>query len=301
MSGVEEALRAQRQAWRDVCESTMTITNRELPTEQPKRILLFGVGSSHHAARLTSYTLIRDKFRERIPVIACDSLAIGTEIFPTRSDWAFAFSHRGRTEATLRALEACEGAGAFTVLVAAKGVEQPQFAKFLLATCPRETVEPHTVSLTSAVCAVTTLLSGGKACEEWEALRSIGDPDLDSYRARAGEGPAIVLGEWEGEWLAREGALKLMEMARSPVRSFSTEEYFHGPRLSRRESDKIWYVAHARDRRAGEVQASHQIGMFGSSPLAWVPALVELQWLALAVALNRGVDPDARPAGTAGP
>jgi fructoselysine-6-P-deglycase FrlB-like protein len=293
MSGVETALRAQRDAWREVVEATVAISNRELPMETPKRILLFGVGSSFHAARLTAYTLIRDKFRERTPVIACSSLAIGTEIFPVRGDWAFAFSHRGKTEVTLKALEICERAGAFTLLVAAKNVEQPPSARFLLSTVPAETVEPHTVSLTSAVCAVTTLLSSGKASEEWEALRSIGDPDLDTDRSRAGEGPAIILGEWEGEWLAREGALKLMEMARLPVRAFGSEEYFHGPRLSRGEADKIWHVAHPNDRRSGEIQAAHQIGMFGASPLAWVPALVELQWLSLAVALNRGVNPDA--------
>ena len=103
-----------------------------------------------------------------------------------------------------------------------------------------------------------------------------------------------MLGEWEGEWLAREGALKLMEMARLPVRAFGSEEYFHGPRYSRGPKDKIWHVAHQKDKRAPEIEASHQVGMFGASPLAWVPALVELQWMALAVALNRGVDPDLR-------
>lgn len=34
------------------------------------------------------------------------------------------------------------------------------------------------------------------------------------------------------------------------------------------------------------------LDIYGGSPLAWVPALIELQWLALAVALNRGVNPD---------
>jgi fructoselysine-6-P-deglycase FrlB-like protein len=293
-SGVEEALRSQRDAWSQVVESTLSITNRDLPMETPKRILLFGVGSSHHAAKLCSYTLIRDKFRDRIPVVACNSLAIPTEFLPNRGDWAFGFSHRGKTVPTLKALEHCERAGAFTVLVAGKGVEQPESAKFLLSTCEQEKVEPHTVSLTSAVCAVTTLLSSGKNAEEWAALRSIGDPDLDTYRNRAGDGPTILLGEWEAEWLAREGALKLMEMARMPARAFSAEEFHHGPHFARTDKDKIWYLAHQKDRRVGDIKAAHQIGMFGSSPLAWVPALVELQWMALAVALNRGVDPDPK-------
>ena len=139
---------------------------------------------------------------------------------------------------------------------------------------------------------MTTLLSSGKNAEEWEALRSIGDPDLDTYRSRAGEGPSIMLGEWEGEWLAREGALKLMEMARIPVRAFSSGRVFPGPRFSR-DRQRSDLVRRASEGRAQpEIQAAHQVGMFGASPLAWVPALVELQWMALAVALNRGVDPD---------
>jgi fructoselysine-6-P-deglycase FrlB-like protein len=295
-SGVENALRSQREAWKEVSEATLQITNRELPIERPKRILLFGVGSSYFAAKFTAFTLVRDKLRERVPVIACSSMAIGTEVIPTKGDWVFAFSHRGKTGATRKALEICDRAGAFTIIVAAKGVEQSEFARFMLPTVDLEKVEPHTVSLTSAVCAVTTLLIGAKAAEEWEALRSIGDPDLEGLRSRSGQGPTLLMGEWEGEWLAREGALKLMEMARLPVRAFGSEEFFHGPHFSKRDDDSIWYVAHPKDARANESclsGAERKIEMFGASPLAWVPALVELQWLALAVALNRGVNPDA--------
>jgi fructoselysine-6-P-deglycase FrlB-like protein len=296
-SGVETALRSQREAWKEVSEATLQITNRELPNERPKRILLFGVGSSYYAAKLTAYTLIRDKVRERVPVVACSSMSIGTEVIPTKGDWVFAFSHRGKTAATRKALEICERAGAFTVLVAAKGVEQSERVRFMLPTVELEKVEPHTVSLTTAVCAVTTLLIGAKAAEEWEALRSIGDPGMDTVRARAGQGPTLLIGEWEGEWLAREGALKLMEMARLPVRVFGSEEFYHGPHFSRSDDDRIWYVNHPKDARASEqwlLEAERKVEMFGASPLAWVPALVELQWLALAVALNRGINPDAK-------
>jgi fructoselysine-6-P-deglycase FrlB-like protein len=296
-SGVEAALRSQRDAWKEVSEATLQITNRELPTERPKRIVLCGVGSSLHAAKLTAYTLVRDKLRERVPVIACSSMVIGTEVIPTKGDWVFGFSHRGRTAATRKALEVCDRAGAFTILVAAKNVEQDEFTRFLLPTIELEKVEPHTVSLTSAVCAVTTLLLGTKAAEEWEALRSIGDPSLETVQARAGKGPTLLIGEWEGEWLAREGALKLMEMARLPVRAFGSEEFFHGPQFSRTDDDTIWYIHHPKDARANEAlleHPKHRISIFGASPLAWVPALVELQWLALGTAVNRGVNPDAK-------
>ena len=56
--------------------------------------------------------------------------------------------------------------------------------------------------------------------------------------------------------------------------------------------DRIWHIALPKDPRAAQIKAAHRIGVMASSPLAWVPALVELQWLALATALNRGVNPD---------
>jgi hypothetical protein len=192
----------------------------------------------------------------------------------------------------MKAVELCERMGALTVLVCGKGIRVPELVKYTLETTPLERVEPHTSAVTGAICAVTTLLLGDKAVEEWDAVCSIGEPDLDLLRRRVGNGPAVILGEWEGEWLAREGALKLMEMARLPVRAFGTEEFFHGPQHSMKEGDGIWYVSLPRDQRANDVPATHTIGVFGASPLAWVPALVELQWLALATALNLGVDPD---------
>jgi fructoselysine-6-P-deglycase FrlB-like protein len=294
MSGVERTLRAQRDVWRDVVARTSQYGARDLPREAPKRIFLFGTGSSHHAAKLCGYALLRDKTRVRIPVISCSSQQMGREFFPTRGDWAFGFSHRGRTDSTLKALEMCRREGAFTVLVAGKGVDlASSFQDLILHTCPQESVEPHTVAVTSAICAVTTLLLPARAAEEWDALTSVGEPSLELMCRRAGLGPEAIIGEWEGQWLAKEGALKLMEMAKLPVRSFGSEEYFHGPRYS--VTGGVWHVRMPEDTRMEDItkiKPAHTIDIYGGSPLAWVPALIELQWLALAVALNRGVNPD---------
>jgi fructoselysine-6-P-deglycase FrlB-like protein len=287
---VEEALRSQAAIWREIADRTSEISDREFPSDPPKRILIFGVGSSHHAARLIGYTLHRDKSRPRLPVVACSSMAIGNEIVPGKGDWAIAITHRGKTAATLDALEICQRANAFPIMVAGRGVKGPESTRLLLETCELETVEPHTVSVTSAVCAVSTLLIGAKAREEWEGLGMIPSPNLEVLQRRLGDGPSVIVGEWEGEWLAREGALKLMEMAKLPVRAFGTEEFFHGPHFSHGPDDKLWQVMHARDKRASEVKASYRFDIHGSTPLAWVPALVEMQWAALAVATNLGVD-----------
>jgi fructoselysine-6-P-deglycase FrlB-like protein len=295
MSIVEETLRNQRSTWQEISDRVTQLSSRELPPDNPRRILLFGVGSSHFAARLTGYAITRDRTRPRIPVIGCSSLAIGGDVLPGRGDWAFAFTHRGTTGATRQALEKCYREGAFTAMVAGKGARESEFARFTLTTCELERCEPHTASVTGAVCAVTSLLLGLKAAEEWDALRSMGDPDLELVRRNAGQGPSVILGEWEGEWLAREGALKLMEMARLPVRAFGSEEFFHGPKMAWGPEEKIWHVSMPRDPREADIdqlKPAHRVAVFGSSSLAWMPALIELQWLALGVALNRGVDPD---------
>jgi fructoselysine-6-P-deglycase FrlB-like protein len=292
MSRVEEALRTQRETWREISERVSALSSREFPHEPPKRILLFGVGSSHFAARLIGLTLIRDKSRVRTPVLSCPSTAIGHDVLPGKGDWAFALTHRGKSAATLQAMEICDRAGAFTLQVSGKDAPQAESARYMLPTVAMETVEPHTISVTGAVCAVTTLLLGAKAVEEWDALRSIGEPDIEVLKRRAGDGPAVILGEWEGEWLAREGALKLLEMAKTPALSYGSEEFFHGPRAAVGSDARVWHVSLPKDPRQSEIKASHTIGIFGQSPLAWVPALIELQWLAFAVALNRGVDPD---------
>lgn len=303
MSIVEDTLRTQRDCWREIAERVSSTVARDLPMEAPKRILMFGLGSSHYAARLAATAVIRDRLRTRIPVIGCPSISIGTEYTPQKGDWVFAFSHRAGPGPTIQALNLAHQMGAMTVLVCGKGAPAPESAQYVLETVPLEKVEPHTTAVSGAICAVTTLMLGQKGVEEWEAVCSIGDPDLDLMRRRAGEGPSVLLGEWEGQWLAREGALKLMEMARLPVRSYSTEEFFHGPQHAMGEGDRIWHVSMPKDPREeqlrqGRFRAAHTIGVFGSSPLAWVPALVELQWLALAVALNRGVDPDLGATGS---
>ncbi len=295
-SVVEETLSAQRDHWKLICERALSISHRDLPPEAPRRILLFGVGSSHYAAKLTAFAMIRDHFRQRVPVVSCASQEIGVEVIPQKGDFAIAFSHRGRTEITREAMEICSRAGAFVIQVSGENAAEAPATRLLITTTPQEKVEPHTASVTGAVCAVTTLILGTRAAEEWEALRSLGNPDLDRMRMKAGTGPTILLGEWEGEWLAHEGALKLMEMAKLPVRSYGSEEFFHGPHTALTSEDRVWHIALPEDPRAAQIaqlRPAHRIGVMASSPLAWMPALVELQWLALATALNRGVDPDA--------
>ncbi len=295
ISLVEKTLRSQRDTWGEISQRVAAISGREFPHEPAKRIIIAGVGSSYHAAKLAGFALIRDKTRVRIPIVACNSMSVGMEVVPTRGDWFFGITHRGRTPVTLQAMDIAEQAGAFTLQVSGIDAPNAPSAKMVLNTVAQEPVEPHTASVTGAICAISTLLSGQKAVEEWDALRSIGDPDLETLRKRAGEGPTVLIGEWEGEWLAREGALKLLEMADLASRAYGSEEFFHGPRFAYSpEKDRVWHVSMPKDPRNAMIRAAHSIGIYGATPLAWVPALVELQWLSLAVELKGGFAPDRR-------
>jgi fructoselysine-6-P-deglycase FrlB-like protein len=295
MSIVEEALREQPRLWREISRRATEIIP-DLPMDQPRRILLVGVGSSYYAARLTGLALQKGQRLPRAQILSCSSMAIlGGEVKAERGDWVLAFSHRGRTPVTLRALEQCQQAGAYGILVAGVGAPN-EVARAVLSTSPLERVEPHTMSVTGAIAAVTSLLlggGGGSILEEWDYLATrCADFDLDRLKERAGKGPSVILGEWEGEWIAREGALKLMEMAQLPVRAFGSEEFFHGPHHSVGKGDAIWVCETHRDARHGEIHPALRVSVSTSTPISWVPALVELQWLSLAVAQNLGQNPD---------
>lgn len=214
---VEQTLRGQRDVWRTVVSRTSQYGARDLPREAPKRIFLFGVGSSYFAAKLCGFAILRDKTRIRIPVISCPSLAIGKEFFPTQGDWVFGFSHRGKTPSTLMALQHCRREGAFTVLVAAKGVKLPsEFQDLTLETCEAEKVEPHTVSVTSAICAVTTLLLPVRAAEEWDALTSVGDPPLSSCASAQARDRTSSLGSGKPSGLRAKVRSSSWRWPRSP-------------------------------------------------------------------------------------
>ncbi len=300
MSQVHEALQSQRQVWRQVCQTMIkSRMGQSLPSTLPHRILLFGVGSSFFAAKLTAYTLSREmltaKKRPILPVIACSSVGIGIEVIPKKGDWVFAFSHRGRSEATLAAMDQCSRAGAFTAWVTAQGAAGSPSAQLTIPTSELEKCEPHTVGMTSAVCAVTTLLVGS-AAETWMSLSAQKDPDLAFLREKLVHPPTLILGEWEGEWIAREIALKLTEMTSIRPLVYGSEEYFHGPKILSENvgsTEKIWYIFSGGDQRSHQITSEYRVDISGASSLSWVSALVELQWSVLALALHLGKNSDA--------
>jgi fructoselysine-6-P-deglycase FrlB-like protein len=311
-SVVQQSLERQKEIWIEVSERVLRDHPKAESALPPsKRILLFGEGSSYHAAKLVSYAL--GSVLPKLTITATSSSAVGMEIQPQKGDWCFGLSHRGKTAATLRALERCRKAEASGTWVAAQGTPAPGFKERVIFTSPLEQCEPHTYGLTGAIVALSTHFGGKKIAERWRELAGEPNPDLMALRAKVNTGPDLLLGEWVGEWIARESALKLMEMARIRVPAYGSEEFFHGPQVfsrARPAPENLWYLASAGDLRRDDILSfvpaaaisvtecgeskSSNLGerTRGEKSLAWIPALVEMQWRALAVALNRDVNPD---------
>lgn len=255
---VEQTLREQAAAVKETAGRTLSL-------ERPRaheRVVLFGLGSSHHVARLVA---------QDVGGVGCQPQEAPA---PRKGDLAIGFSHRGGNKLVREALRRFKNAGAQAVLVTARGAGGD------LEAGPLERCEPHTTAVTTAACAAETWLLGR---DVW--------PELPDGNLEKVEAPTILLGEFAGYWLAREGALKLIEMAHAAPRVYGSEEFFHGPSWILRPEDRIWHLRGPDDPRAAEIKAE-RVFELGEGPGGWAPALVRLQWAALALALSRGVDPD---------
>jgi fructoselysine-6-P-deglycase FrlB-like protein len=124
------------------------------------------------------------------------------------------------------------------------------------------------------------------------------NPHLETLQSQIHSPPTVLLGEWEGEWIAHEIALKLTEMAGVRAVAFGSEEYFHGPQLFLQQSkiqEKIWYAGSVSDSRRdalAQIKIAYEANWNESETISWVNSLVHLQWATLALALNLGVNPD---------
>lgn len=235
LAELEKAVEGTKTAVREVVERVERDGISDFPREKPGRVVLFGEGSSYHVAKLAYWMLKRDRGRPRPSVTAVSATGFGNEVFPGPADWAFGISHRGKTKATLAALQACRRGEAFTTLVtaAARSEDESEIAHYRLLTGGLETIEPHTFSLLTSLAAITSVLGGTRFIDQW--LKWCDESDAE-FQQQADSWPrewaTLWLGLWEGEWLAREAQLKQVEIGRTVSWGLSSEAFFHGPAAS---------------------------------------------------------------------
>ncbi len=254
----------------------------------------------------------------------------------TRNDLVVAISHRGKTEWLLKRVKSARKMGCEVLQVSARGTrawfafdrknsEASLSGVRLIEVGELERVEPHTVSLTSAVALVTALFEPGLE-KAWKGqIKKVSGFLTESVPAGAGLAarsdsqkiirPRFILGDGVGEVLAREAQLKAVEVAKVTALAFSSEAFFHGPHWGYVPGDGIVYFSVSGDDRSKKIRGlsaggagkvAPGLGPTGApsnnqsvfeielarGPLGWVLALAKLQRLAVDLARQSGVHPD---------
>jgi glucosamine--fructose-6-phosphate aminotransferase (isomerizing) len=213
------------------------------------RLMLLGVGSSHHAAQIGEYFL-RHFTRSATALVeqSFEQVHYPREFHP--QDVVICLSHRGSRNHTVEAMKAAQTAGALAIGVCGSPASADmRAADFCLETCELETCFVHTKSYTTALAALAlfaialTVRRKHISPENGEgAIASLGRiPDLiqealaleaqarEAARQIARRDRWIFIGTGPNWATAREGALKVKESSYIAAEGFQTEQFLHGP------------------------------------------------------------------------
>ena len=289
-------------------------------------IVVTGCGTSEHAAQAIA-ALLDDALE---PGSTEARPALSAAAAPRSGGLCIGVSHEGGTTATVAALAAARMGGAVTALVTAVP-ESPatERADLVLATPALDGSWCHTVGYVSPMLAgglVAAALSGrpidAGAFERF--LRAVRSSEVDPTPLRKAN-RVIAAGAEADAVTARELALKVAEGARLPTAAYDLENILHGHLVAHDERSAIVVVATGAPdslatRRARQVlAAAGRIGLAKAAiaPSRALPALrpdvavpvdvapglppllgrllggaIALQLLTLALAEDRGVNPD---------
>jgi len=315
VSEVEKALQSQRSLWPGVSERAIDLGDEaQTSGDRPHRIILVGEGSSLSAAQLAYWMLrkqgLRREWKASKLFVFSAADALLSESFDS-SDFLIGVTHRGRTQTVSDVLKKGRARGARCARVLSQDVTlKVRASELRVPTGPLEKVEPHTQALSTALCALTSFLGESKYWKKfWRQAALNPDPSLSELRydlkKRYGRssGPQILVGRADGEALARELQLKFLEMARFPSWVFSSESFFHGPQwalAAKGRPEMLIPSTFFREARRDEYRLRRTAEFpsvsegIGGSPCAQVlENLVRCHWMALALALNLGLNPDA--------
>ncbi len=269
------------------------------------RVVLLGIGSSHHAAQVGEYFFRH--FSRATTAVAEQSFE---QVHYPRgfhpSDVAIFLSHRGSKNHTVQAMTAAGAAGVLTIGICGQPIsEDMSRADFTIPTCELETCFVHTKSYTTALAALALLAISihvqRKLMDSTDgqgAIASLARIPNQMREALALE-PAIRAAAREiakrNRWIfigagpnwatAREGALKVKESSYIAAEGFQTEQFLHGP-FSEFDSRAVLtaflaggpgdYRTHAALKAAGELGA-YRVAVVTRGADPEVPAEVVLE------------------------
>jgi glutamine---fructose-6-phosphate transaminase (isomerizing) len=298
-----------------------------------ERLLLVGIGTSYHAARIGEHLFREYGGLDARAVHSFDFALYGPE--PSPGDCVVGVSHRGTKRYTARALERALQAGCRTALVTGEEGAVSSEADTVFRTVAKERSAAHTVSYTTAISVLahlagrvgyhrtgTDVLSEGFLREELPvALRAALGTEGEAQRLageHVGRRRIWLLGGGPSAVTAEEVALKIKETSYLQAEGMSTETMLHGPFQCVEADDLFVLVAPAGAAQTRTLEVAELVDEVGGACLvvgdgtAAVPhetnllsvpqvpepfdaltCLLPLQLFAYHLALARGTNPDA--------
>jgi glutamine---fructose-6-phosphate transaminase (isomerizing) len=290
-------------------------------------IIIVARGSSNYAAVYGRYVL---ELQARRPVtLEAPSLVTHYGARTPMNGWlAVAISQSGRTPEITQVAEVLRNNGAKTIAIT-NDADSPlaQVVDWTLALeAGEERAVPATKTMTAQLAAIALLAEalGNSAWpdERWAAaidgVRTVlddGDRARDAARKLDGADRVVAIGRGMPFAVALEAALKVRETTGVLAEGWSASDYRHGPIAASgphvpaiavdvagpTRDDVRDLVSELRARGSTVIEIADEQGAeLPIAPglpeeLAVLPATVRAQQLALALALGRGLDPDAPP------
>jgi len=264
-----------------------------------RRLVVVGTGTSWHAANHAVW-LLREAGVDAQAVQAMDAALYG---LPVRDGAAvLVMSHRNTKRFSSAVLDELRAAGAGPVVVVggrgSPGVD--------VETVEQERSAAFTASHLGALMRVAQLARAfGAPLERLEDVPAAVEAALErKLGVRAPQRLLELIGAGPNQWTAAEGALKARETSRVATEGLSVEQFFHGPSVAVDERDvlvcldgggpgaeRLHAVARAAEACGARVHVLSETSL--GEPLSIFPLTVCVQRIALELAEELGVDPDA--------
>ena len=250
------------------------VGDRRLPDG---RVVFTGCGTSFHAAQ-TGGSAVQ---------------GLEAVLSPPDADLLVVVSHEGRTAMTLEAARAFSGPSWLVT-----GKEESPLAdiadEVIVVTPEVEESYCHTASYTAAVVALAALRGEDVSGLPTAVERVLAEDPFPVF----GHGRIAVVGAGRDLPTAREAALKLREGVHIPTEAHHVEQILHGHLAAIDETVRAFVLegdCRAAERARGVVRALGEIGADTTLVPTEHPAvdIVRFQLLTLALAEDRGIDPDS--------
>lgn len=289
---------------------------------QPGGIVLVGSGSSMNALTATAPSLAAGGCG---PVLLRSPSAFLAELAMLRP-WArlaVILSQSGASRTSIAAAEAAREAGMGVLVITAEAASPIARRSLPTAIMPvgAEPIGPKTKGFGASIAAMLVLAERLGAPLPQPAglpgtLEDATEPARIAMTAFAGGLPdldfLLVAGQGRHLGLAMEGSLKVAEMAGIPAAGFDTEEAVHGRFHGLTRHSAAIFLSSSAAERADADRAMAALGSLGiragiidtaggpgicplpalSAPFDLLAAVIPLQWLAWALARDRGLPPE---------